>query len=161
MNVRPLIVTVWILLLIIGTSQFVVLAANMGLLVWAAPLLPVIPIAGLYRLRPAEEKAGWAVFTVWLGSTYLSTGLTLEYAAFAVVAVLALAGYFANVWFLVAAWFAHIAWDFVPRELPELLHDLPLACLIFDGLIGAFIAWRHLQGRWAANMEADAHAGRA
>jgi hypothetical protein len=41
--------------------------------------------------------------------------------------------------FLVMA--AGCAWDFAPRNLPALLIDLPVACMIFDGVIGAYLSW--------------------
>ena len=124
------------------------MVANFGYLIAAAPILPVIPILGLLWLKPKEELAGWAVFTVWLGSTYLATGLTQEVVAFMFITACAILGYFKSPWFLVAAWFGHILWDFMPRELPEILLDLPTACLIFDGLIGLFIIYAIKKNRW-------------
>lgn len=72
-------------------------------------------------------------------------------AALIVIATLTLAllGTFRSPWFLVVAWYAHIPWDFVPRELPEALLGLPLACLLFDGLIGTYLIWRIRSRRWA------------
>ena len=65
------------------------------------------------------------------------------------LSLLAILGFTRSPVFLVVAWFGHIAWDFVPRELPPLFEDLPLACLIFDGLIGARILWRWKTGYWS------------
>lgn len=138
---------VWILALVVVTSIGVRLAAEQGLLIWAAPIVATIPIAGLAFLQPKAELVGWAIFTVWLGSTYAAYG-SIELVVFGVITALALFGLFASPWLLVLAWFGHIAWDFAPRELPPLLTDLPHACIIFDGLIGTFIAWRILKGRW-------------
>ena len=148
MTYRHPIVAIWIVALVVTTSWFVGFIAQKHLLVEAAAVLPIFPVIGLCWLKPAEELAGWAVFTVWLGSTYLSSGTPIEYAAFAVIVGLAVIGYFLSPWFLVVAWIGHIFWDFVPRELPALVSDLPMACLIFDAIIGGFIAYRIRAGRW-------------
>jgi len=140
---------VWIVALVVLTSKTVGYAAEQGLLIEAAAFVAIIPILGLVFLTPKAELAGWAVFTVWLGSTYAGQG-GIELVVFGVIVALAIFGYVTSPWLLVLAWFGHIAWDFVPRDLPEHLTDLPHACIIFDGLIGAFIAWRILSGRWKA-----------
>ncbi len=134
-------VAVWIVALVMLTSKFVGLAASNHWLLWAAPILPLFPILGLYWLQPKAELAGWALFTVWLGSTYAMDGQPTELIVFGVIVALAIGGLFSP-WLLVIAWFGHIIWDFFPRELPELLADLPLACMIFDGLIGFYLIWR-------------------
>jgi hypothetical protein len=43
---------------------------------------------------------------------------------------------------------AHIGWDFVPRELPAHLHDLPIACMIYDGVLAIYGGWQSYTGRW-------------
>ncbi len=134
-------VTVWIVILVMLTSRFVGLAASNHWLLWAAPILPLFPILGLYWLKPKAELAGWAIFTIWLGSTYAMGGDQTELIVFGVIIALAIGGLF-KPWLMVVAWFGHIIWDFFPRELPELLLDLPMACMIFDGLIGAYLIWR-------------------
>lgn len=68
---RILLVAVWIVVAVLLTGWFVGLAANNHLLVWAAPVLPLFPILALYWLKPKEELAGWALFTVWLGLVIL------------------------------------------------------------------------------------------
>ncbi len=141
---RAIAVGIWIIVLIMFTGQFVGLSAKYGRLIWAAPILPIIPILGIFWLRPKEQIAAWALFTVWLGSTYAPLGGISELSVFAFIIVLALAGYLSSPWLLVLAWFGHIGWDFMPRELPELMHDLPIACMIFDGLIGTYLIWRIL-----------------
>ena len=153
MNRRSLLVGIWIIFLVIATSQLVSVAANLGVLIWGAPILPVIPICGLFWLKPKEELAGWSLFTVWLASTYISTGIILEYVAFAVIVAMSIAGYFRSPWFFVLAWFGHIGWDFIPRDLPQLFQDLPIACLIFDGLIGVYLVWQQLKGRWLSDAQ--------
>lgn len=64
-----------------------------------------------------------------------------EVMIFGALVAIAVAGYYRSPWLLVFAWFFHIGWDFFPRELPELLSDLPTACMIFDGLIGVYLGW--------------------
>lgn len=138
---------VWIVLLVWLTSSVVGFAASQGWLIPAALPLPLIPIIGLRLLRPGAERAGWAVFTLWLGATYAGIGTPAELSVFAVIAALSLAGYLVSPWFFVAAWFGHIAWDLAPRELPDRLHDLPAACMIFDGIIGLWLGWL-ARSRW-------------
>lgn len=151
--IRHVVIVAYVVMLIMGTGWFVGAAAQRGLLVWAALPLPAIPILGLHFLRPNERLAGWAAFTVWLGSTYAMSGEPLEVTIFALITVAALAGYFRTPWFLVFAWFAHIAWDFFPRALPTMFVDLPQACMIFDGLIGVYLAWMVKSGRMARRLK--------
>ena len=141
-------VAVYLVFLVVLTSQVVFYAAEVGLLVPSALAMAAVPILGLTFLRPGEELAGWALFTLWLGSTYAAGGDPFELAGFAVVAVLAAIGAFRSPWFLAGAWLAHIPWDFVPRELPEMFLELPAACMLFDGLIGGYLVWRNRSGRW-------------
>ena len=149
-------VTLWMVVLVFATSQLVSIAAAQGMLIWSAVVLPAIPILGLFWLRRREELAGWALFTVWLGSTYANTGVTGELFVLALYVVFALVGYFRAPWTLVGAWFLHIAWDFVPRDLPEMFADLPVACIIFDGMIGGYLAWRTYSGRWSKVSRSEA-----
>ena len=139
---RWLLVITYIILLVLGTSQFVALAASHKILLWAAPILPLFPIIGLVWLKSREELVGLGLFTIWLGSTYASAGTFDELMVFAVVTALALGGVILSPWLFVVSWLSHIAWDFMPRELPDLLHDLPIACMIFDGLIALYLVWR-------------------
>jgi len=134
-------VSVYIVFLVMGAGWFVGLAAERSVLVWSALPLPLLPIVGLHCLRPNERLAGWAAFTVWLGSTYAMTGIHNEVMVFGLFVALAVAGYYRSPWLFVVAWFAHIAWDFAPRDLPAPLADLPVACMIFDGLIGIYLSW--------------------
>ncbi|MCB1644416.1 MAG: hypothetical protein KDI36_03140 [Pseudomonadales bacterium] len=154
MILRPVLIAMLLIFLVLLTSRLVGLAVANDLLINGAPALPLIPIAGLYWLRPREELAGWSLFTVWLGATYASTGESIEYAVFALIIGLAVAGYFLSPWFVASAWFSHIIWDFFPRSLPTQLLDLPLACLIFDALIGSFIVYRIMTGRWKPRVSA-------
>ncbi|MCC6925190.1 hypothetical protein [Novosphingobium sp.] len=144
---RIVLVTAWIIALVWITSATVGLSARQGFLVMAALPLPLIPILGLHFLRDREARAGWAVFTLWLGSTYAGLGTGPELAVFAAIAVLAALGFFWKAWCFPLAWFGHIAWDFMPRELPALLIDLPTACMIFDGIIGIYLIQMARQ-RW-------------
>ncbi len=145
---RAFLVGLWIAALIVASTLLIGVAGRQGWLIWGALPLTLLPILGLGRLRPREELAGWTVFTIWLGSTYLQLG-SVEIVGGLVVLVLALLGFFRSPWFLVVAWYAHIPWDFVPRQLPEAMVDLPVACLIFDGLVGTWLVWRTRAGRWS------------
>lgn len=136
----------WIVFLVWFAGITVAMAANAHALVWASIPLTLIPIAGLYFLPANAERAGWALFTVWLGSTYASLGTPLELGVFGLICAFALLGYFRSSWYFVVSWFGHIAWDFVPRALPELYLELPSACMLFDGGIGLYLAWRIRRG---------------
>lgn len=144
--VRLVGVVIYVFALILGASALVGIAAERGFLIAAALPLPLIPILGLHFLRSNERLAGWSAFTVWLGSTYAMGGDRAEVMVFGGIVALAIAGYYRSPWLLVVPWFFHIAWDFVPRELPAQLIDLPTACLIFDGLIGSYLAWMTYRG---------------
>lgn len=145
---RRIVVGVWILFLVVLTTRFVGWMAGLDLLIPAAFALPLLPIGGMFWLRPAEERIGWSVFTVWLGSTYVASGLPADYVVFGLAVLCAVLGYLRSGWWFVGAWLGHILWDFAPHDLPARLQDLPTACLIFDGLIGAFLAWQVWRGRW-------------
>lgn len=145
---RFILIAVWIFILVLATSIFVTTIIQNEMILWGVPFLPVIPILGLMWLRPKEELAGWATFTVWLGSTYAHLGHTHEFFVFALIIGCALLGYFRSPWFIIPAWFGHAIWDLFPRELPPLYDNFPIGCLIFDSLIGAFIIWRIIAGRW-------------
>jgi hypothetical protein len=136
----------WIVFLVWLAGFTVGAAANADVLVWASIPLTLIPIAGLYFLPANAERAGWALFTVWLGSTYAALGTPLELGVFGLICVFAILGYFRSSWLFVISWFGHIAWDFVPRSLPDLYLDLPAACMLFDGAIGLYLAWRIRRG---------------
>lgn len=133
------------------TSMGVGAAGRSGILVWMA-----IPFAGVlvfvWRLlgRRAEHVA-WAIFLLFLGLTYInptSDTLTRELIVFAVYVVLSVAGLLISPWFIALGFAAHIGWDFVPRDLPTHLMRLPIACLLFDGAIAAYIAWQTYTERW-------------
>lgn len=122
-------------------------AAEAGRLVAAGAPLAALMILGLHFLRPREELAGWAAITLFLGTTYLG-GALFEWTGFAALAGLAALGVLRSPWFLVVAWLGHIPWDFVPRELPAQLADVPLTCVLYDGLVGAYLGWGAWSGRW-------------
>ena len=145
-SLRVVCVVLYVIALIVAASSLVGFAAEHGFLVAAALPLPLIPILGLHFLRDNERLAGWSAFTVWLGGTYAMGGDHAEVMVFGGIVALAVAGYYRSPWLLVVPWFFHILWDFVPRELPPLLTDLPTACLIFDGLIGSYLAWMTYKG---------------
>jgi hypothetical protein len=95
------------------------------------------------------ELVSWAAFTVGLlAGTYLTTGSPLEYLVFMVYIALAALGLFKSSYFLALAWLIHPVWDFVPRTLPANLHDLPLACALFDIPIGLYLLWGSWKKRW-------------
>lgn len=139
---------IFIITLVVFTSAGVGAAARAHILVPTALPFAALLILVLRRLSPAAERSGWAVFTVWLGTTYLQTGTSAETAAALLNLGLAFGGVFASPWLLVVAWAFHPAWDLLPRTLPALLVDLPMACLLFDGLIALYLAWAIRRGRW-------------
>lgn len=149
---RSVVVSLFALALVLLTSFAVGIGADAGLLIWGAPLLVLIPILGLHFLQPNECRAGWSLFTVWLGSTYAVAATTSEILVFVLITALAVAAYYRSTWLFVVAWLGHVVWDFTPRELPELLTDLPIACMIFDGIIGLYLGWMTWVGRMKAPL---------
>lgn len=145
-------VSAYIVALVFVTSFSVQVGAEAGLLIWGAPVLVWIPILGLHFLPPNQRRAGWSLFTVWLGSTYATAATTNEILVFVLITALAVAAYYRSTWLFAVAWFGHILWDFFPRELPALLTDLPIACMIFDGIIGIYLCWTTWTGHLRAPL---------
>lgn len=140
--------TVYIVLLLYLAGLAIGSAAREHMLIPVALPFAAALVLAARVLGPRTELAAWAVLTVWLGSTYLQTGATRETVAFVVYAGLALLGAFKSPYVLAAAWLLHPLWDFVPRELPALLTDLPAACILFDVPIGLYLLWNARKGRW-------------
>ena len=140
--------TVYILFLIMLTGSAVGAAAKAGYLIPAAVPFALVLILILRFMNPKLQRIAWAAFTVWLGSTYVQLGNLIEYGLFFAYIALALLGIFKSPYFLVAAWLLHPVWDFIPRELPELYVDLPMACILFDIPIGLYLLWASRIKRW-------------
>jgi hypothetical protein len=141
---------VYIALVAIGTSYGVGFATQAGLLLWLAVPLGVVIVGLLAWLPPRPQLLGWGALSVWLlSTTYLGTS-DIEYIALAIVVLLTVAGIFWSPWFLVGVWVFHPIWDLIPRDLPDHQHDLPIACLIYDLIIAAYLAWRVWRGRLVA-----------
>jgi hypothetical protein len=134
----------WIVL----TGYGVGMAAHADSLVSAALPFAALLIVALRVAGPRSELIGWAAFTGWLGMTYAHTGGPVEVVVFFVYVALGALGVFRSPWFLVIAWVVHIAWDLLPRTLPDHFASLPLACMIFDGLIAAYLGWNAWSGRF-------------
>jgi hypothetical protein len=122
-------------------------ARDMLLIPMALPAALVLMLATRV-LRPQAELVCWAIFTVWLGSTYVGPDAPLEGVLFTVYVGLALFGVFRSPYALAVAWLFHPVWDFVPRTLPELFRDLPVACILFDIPIGLYLLWGARSKRW-------------
>lgn len=134
--------TIYVGAVTVGFSYLIGLATQLGILIPAAFPLGVLLVLLFYWLPARVQLIGWAVATVWLlSSVYLGTS-DIEYFALIVVVVAAIAGVFWSPWFLAGIWMIHPLWDLVPRDLPEHQHDLPLACLIYDLVIGIYLIIR-------------------
>jgi hypothetical protein len=140
-GLRDMLLTLYVVLLVVLAGYGVGAAAHGGMLVAAALPFAAVVILALAFLPARASTLAWAAFTLWLGSTYLQTGAAAEYVALAVYALLAALGVFVSPLYLALAWLLHPVWDFLPRELPPQMQDLPRACLIFDLPIGAWLAW--------------------
>lgn len=140
---------IYAIVVLLLTSVGVGAAARRGILIPVAVPFAAVLVVALRLLRPPAERAAWALFTVWLGTTYLQTGATSETVMALLYLAAALAGVFVSPWLLVAAWAAHPLWDLLPRTLPALLSDLPTACLFFDLAIAAYLAWVTARGQWS------------
>ena len=136
---RDLGASAYAIVILLLTSIGVGAAGRRGILIPVAVPFALVLIVALRRLRPSAERWAWALFTLWLGSTYLQSGGAVERVILAGYGALALAGVLLNPWFLVAAWVAHPLWDLVPHSLPPVLKDLPTACLGFDWVIAAYL----------------------
>jgi type IV secretory pathway VirB3-like protein len=149
---------IYIALVAIGTSYAVGFATQANLLLWLAVPLGAVLIGLLAWLPARPQLLGWGAVTVWLlATTYLGTS-DIEYVALAIVVLLTLAGLFWSPWFLVGVWVFHPMWDLIPRELPDQMHDLPLACLIYDLMVAGYLAWRSRRGFFVAVGPSDSNA---
>lgn len=134
--------TIYVGAVTVGFSYLIGLATQLGILIPGAFPLGVLLVLLFYWLPARVQLIGWAVATVWLLSgVYLGTS-DLEYVALIVVVVAAIAGVFWSPWFIAGIWMIHPLWDLLPRELPDHQHDLPLACLIYDLVIGVYLIIR-------------------
>ena len=141
-------VTVYIFVLIIALGYAVGLAAHSQMLVKIALPLSLAVILSVCWLGRTAELLAWAGLTTWLGMSYAHTGPPVEIAVFFAYVACAALGIFRSPWFLAIPWLAHIGWDFLPRTLPEMYHELPHACALFDGPIGLYLAWGAWKRRW-------------
>jgi hypothetical protein len=146
-------VAAYVLFLMHAAGLGIDLAAHQRLLIPYALPAAIVLVVAVRVLGRQAELAGWAAFTVWLGSTYLLSAdsiAAVEVIAFLAYLSLGLLGAFRSPYFLALAWLLHPAWDFVPRVLPDVLHDLPAACILFDVPIGLYLLWFARRGRWDA-----------
>ena len=134
--------TIYIGAVTVGFSYLIGIGTQLGILIPAAFPLGVLLVLLFYWLPARVQLIGWAVATVWLLSSVYLGASDLEYVALIVVVVAAIAGVFWSPWFLAGIWMIHPLWDLVPRDLPEHQHDLPLACLIYDLVIGVYLIFR-------------------
>lgn len=140
--------TVGIVLLLIVVGFGVSAAASADVLIAAALPFALVLILAIRAMGRPPELIAWAAFTVWLGSTYLSTGSPLEMVLLCAYMVMAALGLFKSPYFLAAAWLFHPIWDFLPRELPMIMINLPTACILFDIPIGLYLLWGARHNRW-------------
>ena len=134
--------TIYVGAVTVGFSYLIGLGTQLGILIPAAFPLGVLLVLLFYWLPARVQLIGWAVATVWLLSSVYLGASDLEYVALIVVVVAAIAGVFWSPWFLAGIWMIHPLWDLVPRELHDHQHDLPLACLIYDLVIGVYLVFR-------------------
>jgi hypothetical protein len=147
-SVKQTAVTVYVFFLIILLGYAVGYAAQAQILVKIALPLAAGVILAVFFLGRTAELLAWAGLTVWLGMTYAHTGPPIEIAVFFAYVACAALGIFRSPWFLAIPWLAHIGWDFLPRMLPAMYHELPHACALFDGPLGLYLAWGAWKRRW-------------
>lgn len=145
------VVTVAAVLIAIG--PLVRMGAAAGVLEWAALPGAALVIAIWRALGPRAELVAWAVFLALLGTLYLDPAVAVpnpprEMAAALGGVTLAALGLWLSPWFIAAGLGAHVAWDFLPRELSTDFASLPVACLVFDGAAAAYAGWQVYLGRW-------------
>jgi len=111
------------------------------LIVGVVPLAIALVVAFAW-LEPKWQTGAWAGAGFWLLSlVYVVTGDSKEYIFFVAVAIVTILGAYKSPWFLVGLWFVHPLWDLIPRSLPPHLHDLPIACLIYDLIVAFYLVW--------------------
>jgi hypothetical protein len=142
----------FILLTLALISTVVSRAGHAGLLTMIAVPL-ALALIGVWRfLGPQAELVAWTLFVLWLGLTYVNPAypatLPRELTVAAIYVLLAALGLWVSPWFLAVGLVAHIGWDFVPRELPAHLHELPVACMIYDGVLACYGGWQAYTRRW-------------
>ncbi len=89
MSKRTIAVSGYVFVLALATAVLCQVAIRAGVLIPAAIPVAMIPVVGLYFLRPDEELAGWVLFTAALGGTYLDGGAPFEFAGALAIAPLA------------------------------------------------------------------------
>jgi hypothetical protein len=148
--------TLYVGVVSLGVSYLIGFATSANALIIAALPLGLILVLALAWLKPRAQLVGWAVASAWLlSSVYLGVS-EVEYVVLVGVFLLSLAGVLWSPWFLVALWFLHPLWDFVPRELPDAQHDLPLACFIYDLVVAIYLLWRTKRGFFSGAVIAPA-----
>ena len=130
----------------VGFSYLIGFATKQNMLLVAALPLGIVLVLLLFWLPARAQLLSWAAVTVWLLSTVYAGTSNIEYVILFAVVFAAIAGVFWSPWFLAAIWFIHPLWDLIPRDLPDHLHDLPVACLIYDLVIAIYLAWRIRSG---------------
>jgi len=143
---------IFILVTLALISTVVSRAGHAGILTMIAIPLALALIVVWRWLGPQAELVAWTLFVLWLGLTYVNPAypatLPRELTVAAIYALLAALGLFVSPWFLAVGLAAHIGWDFVPRDLPAHLHDLPTACMLYDGVLALYGGWQTYMRRW-------------
>jgi hypothetical protein len=141
---------VYVAAVAIGMSFAIGAVTQAGILLWASVPAGLVLVAAMMWLPSKPQLLGWAGVSIWLlATTYLGTS-DIEYIALFVVVLLTAAGLFWSPWFLVGVWVFHPLWDLIPRSLPDAIHDLPVACLTYDLIVAAYLAWRTYKGFFSA-----------
>ena len=138
--------TVYAGIVAVGFSYLIGFATTQHILIPAALPMGVLLVLLLAWLPARAQLLSWAAVTVWLLSSVYGGTSDLEYIMLFAVVFAAIAGVFWSPWFLAAIWFIHPLWDLIPRDLPGHMHDLPLACLIYDLVIAIYLAFRIKKG---------------
>jgi hypothetical protein len=146
LDVKTIFYVLYIGVITLGASYAIGFATKYNVLLWAALPLGAVIVALFLWLPPRVQLVGWAVATAWLLSSVYLGSSDIELVALVVVMVAAIAGVVWSPWFLAAIWFLHPVWDLIPRDLPDQMHDLPLACLIYDLVIAIYLAFRTRSG---------------
>jgi hypothetical protein len=136
----------YVALATLSVSYAIGFATQVDLLLWLALPLGVAIVGVFSWLPPKTQLVGWAVATGWLLSSVYLGSSDYELVALVVIMLFAIAGVLWSPWFLAAIWFLHPIWDLIPRDLPDHMHDLPLACLIYDLVIALYLGWRTRSG---------------
>ncbi len=142
---------VYVGLVLLAQVLLVTAASDASVLLWAAVPTGVMVVLAMVWLPGRAQLLGWVVITGWMAMTYAHSGELLEIVVFVVLLTLAVLGFTASPWYLVAAWAAHVVWDFAPRVMEHTggmghLGHAPLAAALYEIVVLGYLVYAVRRG---------------